>query len=129
MLLLQCKTQQEAAYAFPAAMAPAVQVEFAKQCDKGKILYEINCGQCHNIKVKRKMLIPDFTTEQLIGYELRIINQEHESRIPETTVTTEELGYILTFLGYKTKSGKPFIATHKRVDADAAHTTAETKEQ
>lgn len=123
---MQCKTQRQAVYEFPAAMVPAAKIEFAKLCEKGKILYDINCAQCHNIRERRKVLIPDFTTEQLIAYELRIINPEHESSIPETTVTTEELGYILTFLSYKTKSGKPFIATRKRIDADVSHTMVET---
>jgi hypothetical protein len=50
-------------------------------------------------------LIPDFTPEQLIGYELRVTNPEHESNIPEATVSAEELGYIMTFLSYKKKSG------------------------
>jgi len=48
-----------------------------------------------------KKLIPDFTPEQLIGYELRVTNPQHESNIPETTVSAEELGYIMTFLNYK----------------------------
>lgn len=114
ILLLQCKTQQEIAYELPAAMVEAAKIEYAKQCEKGKILYDINCAQCHNSKEKRKVIIPDFTPEQLIGYELRIINEEHESGIPETTISTEELGYIMTFLSYKKKSGKPFVATRER---------------
>jgi mono/diheme cytochrome c family protein len=118
MLLLQCKMQQEAAYELPVAMIATAKVEFAKQCEKGKILYDINCASCHNSKVKRKEIIPDFTAEQLIGYELRVKNPEHESGIPETTVSTEELGYIMTFLSYKRKSGKVFISSKEKLAKD-----------
>lgn len=91
-------------YDFPDAMPEAVKADYTKQCDKGKILYEINCAKCHSTTVKRKTIIPDFTPEQLVGYELRVKNAQHESNMPETTVTAEELGLITTFLTYKTKN-------------------------
>jgi hypothetical protein len=103
--LMQCKAPQEIPYELPDAMVANVKIEYAKQCDKGKILYDINCASCHTTIVKRKKLIPDFTSEQLVGYELRVTNPQHEDNIPETTVSTEELGYIMTFLSYKKKSG------------------------
>jgi hypothetical protein len=103
--LIQCKVPQEIPYELPDAMVASVKLEYAKQCDKGKILYDINCASCHTTIVKRKKLIPDFTPEQLVGYELRVTNPKHENSISETTVSTEELGYIMTFLNYKKKSG------------------------
>ena len=67
-------------------------------------MYDINCAGCHNSKVKRKVVIPDFTLDQLIGYELRVSNPDHEDGIPETNVSAEELGLIMTFLNYKKKN-------------------------
>ncbi|HET6226270.1 MAG TPA: hypothetical protein VFF27_08330 [Bacteroidia bacterium] len=109
--LVQCKTPQRAAYELPEAMIPTAKAEFAKQCDKGKILYDITCAKCHNIKEKRKEIIPDFSAAQLVGYELRITNAAHETGIAEEILSTEELGYIMTFLSYKTKSGRPFMSS------------------
>lgn len=106
-LLLACTTQKQALYAFPDAMALPVQKEFARECDKGKILYDMNCAACHNVTVKNKPVIPDFSPEQLIGYELRVSNAQHEGSMPDTKVTAEELGQIMTFLSYKTKSNIP----------------------
>jgi len=99
--------KQKVAYEFPPEMSVAVQTEFAKLCDKGKILYDLNCAKCHNTTVKGKELIPDFSQEKLIGYELRVSNQQHEADMPDTKVTAEELGLITTFLTYKKKSGTP----------------------
>lgn len=111
LVLMQCTAPKEIAYELPPAMIATAKVEFAKQCDKGKVLYDMTCAKCHNIKIKRREIIPDFSAEQLIGYELRVTNAEHESGIPETTVSTEELGYIMTFLSYKKKSGTAFVSS------------------
>lgn len=102
--LAACNAQKKIAYELPAAMAPAVKAGYAAQCDKGKILYDINCAQCHNKVVKGKVVIPDFTPGQLKGYEMRVMNPQHESSMPDTRVTAEELGLISTFLSYKKKS-------------------------
>src|SRR5215213_2567885 len=81
-------------YEFPNEMAEPVKTEFLKICKKGKILYDINCAQCHNIKKGRKEIIPDFSPEQLKGYELRVANAQHEENMPDEKVTAEELGLI-----------------------------------
>lgn len=81
-----------------------IQAAYLEQCEKGKILFDINCSKCHTTTVKGKKIIPHFTPEQLKGYELRVLNAEHESSITETTISAEELGLIMTFLGYKKKN-------------------------
>jgi hypothetical protein len=89
---------------FITACGAPKKVEYAKQCEKGKILYDINCAKCHNTKVKGKEMIPDFTSAQLIGYELRVANPKHIENIEEDHVSAEELGLIMTFLSYKKKN-------------------------
>ena len=97
-------SQAKIVYEFPEAMAEPVKADFLKACEKGKILYDINCAQCHNIKKGRIELIPDFTPEQLKGYEIRVSNAQHEENMPDEKVTAEELGLISTFLLYKKNS-------------------------
>lgn len=96
--------KQGITYDFPAAMSEQVRAEYVKQWERGKTLYEMNCAQCHSKKVRGRTIVPDFTEDKLIGYELRVTNSQHESDIPETKVTTEELGLIMTFLTYKKKN-------------------------
>src|SRR6266496_3444539 len=104
LIFAACASQSKITYEFPHVMAEAVKTEFTKACDKGKVLYDINCACCHNIRKGRKELIPDFTPEQLKGYELRVSNAQHEENMPDEKVTAEELALISTFLLYKKKS-------------------------
>jgi len=85
-------------------MAPAIQAEFTKECDKGQALYNMVCAKCHNKVVNGKTIVPDWNQAQLIGYELRVLNSGHETGIPEENVSAEELGQIMTFLTYKKKN-------------------------
>lgn len=102
---LHVSAQKKITYEFPKEMLPEVQVEYRKLCDKGKILYELNCAKCHNIPKGRKEIIPDFEVEQLSGYAIRVSNGDHEMNLPEEQVTPEELALISNFLTYKKKSG------------------------
>ncbi len=101
IVLIACTAQKEPVYELPEAMLPHVKVEYKKICDKGERLYQLNCGGCHNQKMGRKKVIPDFKPEQLTGYTLRISNARHETSMPDSLVTEEELGQIMTFLSYK----------------------------
>lgn len=103
-LLVECTTQKKVLYEFPITMGEDIKAEYIKQFDKGKILYDINCSKCHNTKVRRKVVIPDFTPEQLVNYEMRIANPEHIENIPEMKVAEDELAIIMTFLRYKKKN-------------------------
>jgi hypothetical protein len=104
LLVTACATSKKAPYEFPNEMLPHVQVEYAKICDRGYALYNMTCGNCHNTGSKRKPVIPDFKPEALTGYALRISNRQHESNMPDSLVTEEELAVIMTFLSYKKKN-------------------------
>lgn len=103
---LQCLAQKspKVTYEFPPQMLPAIQEQYLKLCEKGRVLYDLNCAKCHNTKVKGKTVIPDFSQEKLISYELRVANKEHEATMPETQLTAEELSMVTTFLTYKKKN-------------------------
>lgn len=104
VFLMHCTSQKKVVYEFPEAMSEPVKSEYMKLCEKGRVLYEINCAGCHNKRVGGKEVIPDFSQEQLVGYGLRVLNAQHEAGIPEENVTPEELGLISTFLLYKKKN-------------------------
>lgn len=96
---------KKVAYIFPKEMSAPVRTEYQKICEKGQALYEAACGGCHNVKVKGKWVIPDFSEDQVNGYKIRVGNGEHVRTLTDEAITTEELGFISTFLLYKEKSG------------------------
>ena len=91
-------------YEFPPEMSETVKADYIKMWEKGKTLYGLTCAKCHNTVEKRREIIPDFKPEQLIGYELRVKNAQHETNMPDELVSAEELGLIMTFLNYKKKN-------------------------
>lgn len=106
MCLLSCAASRyKVTPNFPAAMSETVKVGYLEQWEKGRVLYGLTCGKCHNVKKGKYELIPDFAPEQLVGYELRVKNAKHETGIPDEIVTTEELAQIMIFLNYKKQRG------------------------
>lgn len=103
-LLMAC-VHRQVAYQLPDAMREEVKAEYTQICEKGYRLYQVNCGGCHNIGKGRHVKIPDFTPEQIKGYEIRVMNKAHEGSMPDSLVSAEELIWISTFLMYKTPSG------------------------
>jgi len=106
VLLVQCHSSKKVMYQFPLEMSPPIKVEYVKLFDKGKILFDINCSRCHNAKTRRKEIYPDFSSEELSGYNLRVLNPLHIDELTEQTLTEEELAIIKTFLAYKKKNSK-----------------------
>ena len=104
VLLSACMSRKYAEPDFPDAMLPHVKVEYAKRYDKGKELYALNCARCHTTRQGFAKIVPDFKPEQLRGYALRIANAQHETQMPDSLVSEEELGIIMTFLTYKKKN-------------------------
>lgn len=106
-ILMACLSQKQPEADFPTAMLPHVKEEYAKRFEKGRVLYELNCAACHTTKKGRKKVVPDFKPEQLRGYALRVANAQHESQMPDSLVSEEDLGIIMTFLSYKKKNVAP----------------------
>lgn len=104
LIYVSCATQKTVTYQFPAEMNETVRADYASQCEKGRILYTINCAGCHTIRKGRKELLPGFSEAQLQGYHIRGGNASHETSVSEERVNAEELVYIVAFLTYRTKT-------------------------
>lgn len=104
IIISACTSQKKVTYVFPDAMSQPVKDEYQRLSEKGRVLYEINCASCHTKKVKGKMVIPDFTEEQMGAYSIRIANADHEEQVSEERVNAEELNLITYFFRYKKKN-------------------------
>ncbi|HEY1047877.1 MAG TPA: hypothetical protein VGF79_15660 [Bacteroidia bacterium] len=97
--------ERKIVYDFPVAMSENVRQQNYESCEKGRILFDVNCGGCHYKEVKGRKVIPDFSMEQLSNYEFRFLNRNHEDSLTESRLSQDELVHIITFLTYKKKSG------------------------
>lgn len=103
--MIACVSQQKIQYYnFPDDIAEDAKTANLKMIEKGRILYSVNCAKCHNTKEKRRILIPDFTNDQLDSYIIRVKNEAHVNNLSETKVTVEELEAIQFFFSYKKPS-------------------------
>ncbi|MEO6541371.1 MAG: hypothetical protein ABIN74_10285 [Ferruginibacter sp.] len=100
--LIACVMQPKIQYYdFPADIAEEAKIANTKRLEKGRVLYNINCAKCHTKKIRRRLVIPDFTTAQLDSYIIRIKNQSHVANLTESVVTSEEMEAIQFFFTYK----------------------------
>ncbi|WP_299248672.1 c-type cytochrome [uncultured Cytophaga sp.] len=104
LIISACASHKKAVYVFPEAMSKSTQEEYARLSEKGRVLYEMNCASCHTKKIKGKMIIPDFTQEEMGAYSIRIANEIHEDKVSETHVSAEELTLITYFFTFKKKN-------------------------
>ncbi len=107
LFLVACVTQPKLQfYDFPEDITEEAKTSNLKTIERGRILYELNCAKCHNKKEKGKILLPDFTNDQLDMYKIRIKNEQHVNALPEDRITIDELESIQFFFAYK-KPSKP----------------------
>ena len=81
--------------------------DFDEQFERGRILYNGNCGGCHNLKINGRMVVPDFSLPQLLDYEMRMQYAAHGDRLSEARVVKEELDDIQVYLRFRRPSGHP----------------------
>lgn len=94
--------QKKAEFDYPEYLATddSTKKAFVKQFSQGRILYNITCAKCHNLKG----VIPDFSLPQLMDYEMKLY-PVHMEKLNETKIADEELQKIILFLRFKKKSG------------------------
>jgi hypothetical protein len=86
---------------YPSGMAASVKEGFTKEWNLGKLLYQENCSNCHNVRKGRKQIIPYFPPEKLAGYAFADENKEHQNAFTRASLSTEEIIYIGLFLQYQ----------------------------
>lgn len=99
VLLMQCKTQQKIEYNLPEHITGNTRAIFLERCEKGKILFKMNCSGCHGIFTKGKDGVPNFTKDQIDSYKAVVtIGRDKRNHAVAAKMSPEQLDYILTFL-------------------------------
>lgn len=101
------RLRKEKPATYPNGLSDSARKVFVADFQRGQVLYDLNCGGCHNMQVDGRTVIPDFSLPQLLDYEMRSQYPEHQDRVRESDVSVEELDDIQTFLHYRKRSGVP----------------------
>ena len=102
LLIVECTTQKKAEYNISPDVGEPNRSLLIERCEKGKILYKINCSECHGIYTKGKDSIPNFTDQQIDNYTaLALADPENHAVMKK--ISSQQLDYILTFLRLRKK--------------------------
>lgn len=95
----QCKTQQKVEYDIPAHVTPNNKVLLLEKCEKGKVLYQLHCSQCHGIFTKGKDSIPNFTKIQIDDYHAAaLLGIDAKNHAVARKMSAEQVDQVITFL-------------------------------
>jgi mono/diheme cytochrome c family protein len=101
-LLTHCKTRQKIEYNIPKEIPEATRAIFLERCEKGKILFKINCSGCHGIFTKGKDGVTNFTKDQIDSYRaVAQIGNDKKNHAVAAKMSAQQLDYILTFLSLR----------------------------
>jgi mono/diheme cytochrome c family protein len=111
VLLYECATQKPVVilYEFPENFTADQKDYFVKECEKGKILFQIHCAKCHGIFAKGNDSIPNFSKEELANYSIK--NMTRSTHDDSRKFSTDQLNSIVFFLQYKKSN-----FTHSKVE-------------
>lgn len=101
LLVWSCTSRVKPEIQYPSGMVGSVKEGFTKEWNMGKLLYEENCANCHNVRKGRKQFIPYFPPEKLAGYAFAEENKEHQNAFTRASLSSEEIIYIGLFLQYQ----------------------------
>jgi mono/diheme cytochrome c family protein len=101
ILFFQCSRFNKITCNIPADYPEARRQQIIGLFDKGKVLYKINCSQCHGIFTKGEDKVPNFTTTQIDNYSASFLRRDPKNHAIVAQMSQEQMGEILTFLRYK----------------------------
>lgn len=97
LILAMCGTGKKVEYNIGPDVSEENRKIFVERAEKGKILFQIHCSECHGIYTKGKDKVPNFTKQQIDNYHARaIIAFQNHSTI--RNLSSQQLDYVLTFL-------------------------------
>lgn len=93
-----CTSRKKVTYDIPSHYAEEPRRNAIEWFEKGKILFKINCSECHGIFKKGQDSIPDFTESQIDNYNAMFIKGDPKNHSVARKLSQDQLNYILTFL-------------------------------
>jgi cytochrome c553 len=75
---------------------------YMDRLEKGKILYQMNCSNCHGIFTKGKDSVPNFTKDQISNYRSAVLMaNDKKNHAVAAKMSPQQLDYIILFLSLR----------------------------
>jgi mono/diheme cytochrome c family protein len=95
----QCNSQKKFPYDIPDNVTAHNRALLIEKADKGKVLYQLHCSQCHGIFTKGKDGIPNFTKIQIDNYHTAaLIGIDARNHAVAKKMSSEQIDQVITFL-------------------------------
>ena len=108
-------TSYKARYVIPAAFPERSKDELYALLEKGRILYNGNCADCHNTVFAGKNRIPGFTSLQIDNYATAVAGRNAKNHAVIKQMSPEQLNQVITFLTYvKRRSTDSLVLREKK---------------
>jgi mono/diheme cytochrome c family protein len=101
ILFFQCTSFNKVTYNIPADYPEARRQQIIELFNKGKVLYKINCSQCHGIFTKGQDKVPNFTNTQIDNYSASFLRRDPKNHAVAVQMSPEQMNEILVFLRFK----------------------------
>jgi mono/diheme cytochrome c family protein len=99
LLFQQCNSEKKVQYDIPEHVTKINRELLIAKADKGKILYQLHCSDCHGIFAKGRDGIPNFTKIQIDNYHTAaLIGIDAMNHAVAKKMSAEQIDQIVTFL-------------------------------
>ncbi len=99
--VVRCAVEKKIQYNIPNYVPDERKAEFLANLEKGRLLFKMNCSECHGIFGKGKDSIPNFSNQDILDYTVAFKANDQKNHAVVKKLLPEEMSMILTFLQYR----------------------------
>jgi hypothetical protein len=96
--LVDCSSSRKIEYNIPKYFTGERKQQLIENLEKGRILFQNNCSECHGITGKAKQGMPDFTNKEIQNYLNAYQTNDTRNHAVLKKLLPEELSMVITFL-------------------------------
>ena len=93
-----CAAHKPVEYVIPADVTGENRELMIERCETGRMLFKVNCSECHGIYGGGKDSIPNFSAQQIDNYNANYIKADPRNHAVARQLSQQQVDCILTFL-------------------------------
>jgi len=90
---------------FPPDLTAEKKNKFMDEWNEGKLLFKVNCAQCHGVFTSGKDSITNFTSKQIDQYTTSFLAKDPKNHSVMRQLSSQDFNKVLFFLTYLKRKG------------------------